>query len=74
MPFKKIGPNKYRSPTGRMFTKKQVELYYARGGTFSKTKDTASQSCLPDSCSGFSATFTTVTFDHSSLRWLEINN
>src|SRR5450756_1884009 len=33
-----------------------------------------SQSCLPDSCSGFSATFTTVTFDHSSLRWLEINN
>src|ERR1035437_1514512 len=33
-----------------------------------------SQSCLPESCSGFSATFTTVTFDHSSLRWLEINN
>jgi hypothetical protein len=29
-----------------------------------------SQFCLPDSCSGFSATFTTVTFDHSSLRCL----
>src|SRR5450759_3983266 len=32
-----------------------------------------SQSCLPESCSGFAATFTTVAFDHSSLRWLEIN-
>jgi DNA invertase Pin-like site-specific DNA recombinase len=25
------------------------------------------------SCSGFSATFTTVAFAHSSLRWFEIN-
>src|ERR1019366_1631219 len=33
-----------------------------------------SQSCLPDSCSGFSATFTTVPFDPSTFRWLEINN
>ncbi len=32
-----------------------------------------SQSCLPESCSGFSATLTTMAFDHSSLRWLEIN-
>jgi len=32
-----------------------------------------SQSCLPESCSGFSATFTTIAFDDSSLRWLEIN-
>ena len=32
-----------------------------------------SQSCLPKSCSGFSATFTTIAFDDSSLRWLEIN-
>jgi hypothetical protein len=32
-----------------------------------------SQSCLPKSCSGFSATFTTVAFNDSSLRWLEIN-
>ena len=32
-----------------------------------------SQSCLPESCSGFSATFTTIAFDNSSLRWLEIN-
>ena len=32
-----------------------------------------SQSYLPESCSGFSATFTTVAFDHSSLRWFEIN-
>src|SRR5258708_12308561 len=32
-----------------------------------------SQSCLPESRSGFSATFTTVAFDDSSLRWLEIN-
>jgi hypothetical protein len=32
-----------------------------------------SQPCLPESCSGFSATFTTIAFDNSSLRWLEIN-
>ena len=38
MPFKiiKTGSNKgkYRSPTGRIFTKSQVQLYYARGGKF----------------------------------------
>jgi hypothetical protein len=33
-----------------------------------------SQSYLPESCSDFSATFTTVAFDHSSLRWFEINS
>jgi len=32
-----------------------------------------SQPCLPESCFGFSATLTTMAFDHSSLRWLEIN-
>ena len=37
MPFKKVGPNKYTSPSGRKFTKKQVELYYATGG-FKKNK------------------------------------
>lgn len=31
MPFKKFG-NKYKSPSGRTFTKKQVALYYATGG------------------------------------------
>lgn len=35
MPFKKVGKNKYRSPSGRIFTKKQVALYYATDG-FSK--------------------------------------
>jgi hypothetical protein len=32
-----------------------------------------SQSYLPKSRSDFSATFTTIAFDNSSLRWLEIN-
>ncbi len=32
MPFKKIGPNKYKSPSGRKWTKKQVALYYATDG------------------------------------------
>src|SRR5712671_1797286 len=32
-----------------------------------------SQSYLPKSCSDFSATFTTTAFDHSGLRWFEIN-
>lgn len=32
MPFKKVGPNKYKSPSGRTFTKKQVVAYYATDG------------------------------------------
>jgi hypothetical protein len=32
-----------------------------------------SQPCLSESCSDFSATSTTIAFDNSSLRWLEIN-
>src|SRR6516162_10831922 len=32
-----------------------------------------SQPCLPGSCPDVSATFTTIAFDNSSLRWLEIN-
>jgi hypothetical protein len=31
------------------------------------------QPCLPVSCPGVSATLTTIAFDNSSLRWLEIN-
>jgi len=42
MPFTKIksGKNrgKYRSPSGRIWTKKQVIAYHASGGTFSKAK------------------------------------
>src|SRR5258708_7105083 len=33
-----------------------------------------SQPCLPESCPSVSATLTTIAFDDSSLRWLEINN
>jgi hypothetical protein len=32
MPFTKIGGGKYRSPSGRLFTRKQVVAYYATGG------------------------------------------
>lgn len=32
MPFRKVGRNKYKSPSGRTFTKKQVALYYATDG------------------------------------------
>jgi len=42
MPFTKIksGKNKgkYRSPSGRIWTKKQVIAYHASEGTFSKAK------------------------------------
>jgi hypothetical protein len=34
MPFTKIGHDKYESPSGRKFTKKQVDLYFAEGGHF----------------------------------------
>ena len=30
MPFKKVGTNKYKSPSGRILTGKQVKAYYAR--------------------------------------------
>ena len=32
-----------------------------------------SRPCLPESCPGVSATLTTIAFDDSSLRWLEIS-
>ncbi len=37
MPFKKIGKNKYKSISGRIFTEKQVKMYYATSG-FQKSK------------------------------------
>lgn len=36
MPFKKLGPNKYQGPSGKIFDEKQVKLYYANGGKFPK--------------------------------------
>ncbi len=38
MPFRKVGRNKYRGPSGRIFNLNQVRMYYARGGTFKKTR------------------------------------
>ena len=32
MPFKKTGKNRNVSPSGRVFTDKQVKLYYATDG------------------------------------------
>ena len=30
MPFKKVGTNKYESPSGRTFTKEQISAYYSK--------------------------------------------
>lgn len=38
MPFKKVSANKYKSPSGRTFTKKHVKLYYATDGFKKKPK------------------------------------
>lgn len=38
MPFRKIGKNKYVSPSGRKWTSKQVRLYYATKGFKIKPK------------------------------------
>lgn len=38
MPFKKVGKNKYTSPSGRKFTTKQVKMYYATNGFKKKRK------------------------------------
>jgi hypothetical protein len=32
VPFKKVGKNKYVSPSGKKYTKKQVRMYYATKG------------------------------------------
>lgn len=32
MPFTKTSNGKYKSPSGRVFTKKQVKAYYATNG------------------------------------------
>ena len=32
MPFKKVKGGKYRSPSGRTYTARQVRAYYATGG------------------------------------------
>lgn len=37
MPFKKAG-KKYKSPSGKLFTKKQVKAYYATDGFSRKPK------------------------------------
>ncbi len=37
MPFTPIGNGKYKSPSGRVFTQKQVKMYYATNG-FTKNK------------------------------------
>jgi len=34
MPFSKVGPDKYVSPSGHTFNGAQVRLYYAHGGAF----------------------------------------
>jgi hypothetical protein len=34
MPFTKIGPDRYQSPSGRVYNAAQVRLYYANGGAF----------------------------------------
>jgi hypothetical protein len=38
MPFKKVSGNRYKSPSGKTFTKKQVALYYATNGFKRKPK------------------------------------
>jgi len=39
MPFTKIpGTNKYKSPSGKVFTEKQVKLYYATDGFTKSSK------------------------------------
>jgi hypothetical protein len=32
MPFRKVGANAFASPSGRIYTRKQVMAYYASGG------------------------------------------
>lgn len=36
MPFKKISKNKFKSPSGKTYTEKQVKLYHSLGKKFPK--------------------------------------
>lgn len=38
MPFKKQKNGKYKSPSGKTFTKKQVQMYYATDGFTKRRK------------------------------------
>jgi hypothetical protein len=38
MPFKKVSKNKYKSPSGKTYTAKQVKAYYATKGFTKKVK------------------------------------
>ncbi|MGH7239520.1 MAG: hypothetical protein ACREHG_05580, partial [Candidatus Saccharimonadales bacterium] len=38
MPFQKLGPDKFKGPAGKVFDKKQVQMYYANGGKFPNQK------------------------------------
>ena len=38
MPFRKVGKNRYKSPSGRIYTARQVRAYYATGGFRKKRK------------------------------------
>lgn len=38
MPFKKTGPDEYKSPSGKKYTGKQVKAYYATDGFKRKPK------------------------------------
>jgi len=38
MPFKKVGNNKYLSPSGKKLTGSQVRMYYATDGFTKKPK------------------------------------
>ncbi len=44
MPFMDAGGGKFKSPSGRLFTGKQVKLYYANGGKFPGQKKKESKS------------------------------
>ena len=52
MPFKKIGKNKYKSPSGRTFTEAQVKLYYATDGFKNKRPKKGSCGELPKTSTG----------------------
>lgn len=40
MPFKKVGKNTFKSPSGKTYTAKQVRAYYATEGFKRKPKKT----------------------------------
>ena len=61
MPFKKVGKNKNVSPSGKVFTDKQVKLYYATDGFKDMDEDISEELTSEERAQGKEASYLNAT-------------